>query len=101
MKKKVREFAFSQLEENKLEHEKVRDIMHSNNDQVQEYLKTHKMTNRKKSLLFNLRSKSENTFKDNFHRMYNDVSCPMLHYLWVKLERIWTVFIGQRVILSA
>ena len=77
MKKKVREVAFSQLEENKLEHEKVRDIIHSNNDQVQEYLKTHKMTNREKSLLFNLRSKSENTFKDNFHRMYNDVSCPM------------------------
>ena len=35
------------------------------------------MTNREKSLLFNLRSKSENTFKDNFHRMYNDTSCPM------------------------
>ena len=35
------------------------------------------MCNQEKALLFNLRSKCENTFRDNFHRIYTNYSCPM------------------------
>ena len=77
MKKKAREIAWKQLEEPKSEHEKVKNIIHTDLDNVQEYLQTNRMSNQEKALLFNLRSKCENTFRDNFHRMYTEYSCPM------------------------
>ena len=54
---------------------KSKNIVDTDLDNVQEYVKTKDMSNQEKSLL--LRSKCENTFRDNFHRMYTDYSCPM------------------------
>ena len=65
MKKKAREVAWKQLEETKSGHEKVKNIIHTDLENVQEYLQTKNMSNQEKALLFNLISKCENTFRDN------------------------------------
>ena len=61
----------------KLSHEKVKFIQHINLDKPQEYLTSGAFSNSQKSILFNLRSRCEGSFKDNFHKMYSDYTCQL------------------------
>ena len=76
VKKKIRESAFRELQAIKTEHSKVRGIFHENLNVPQSYLVCGKFSNKESSLLFNLRSKSVNDFKDNFHTMFGNALCP-------------------------
>ena len=67
VKEKVQKAAFKELEETKASHEKSRTIIHSDLKKPQEYLSEPSLDNKEKSILFNLRSRSNNEFKDNFH----------------------------------
>ena len=77
MKRKVREAAFKELEEIKAEHIKVKHIKHTNLTNPHTYLISYKLYSNAKSDLFNLRSESHITFRDNFHNMFdsNDAPC--------------------------
>ena len=77
VKQGVRESAFKNLEKTKLSHDKVRHIEHTNLEKPQEYLNYNKLDRKQKQLLYNLRCRSENSFKDNFHKMYQNLDCPM------------------------
>ena len=52
-------------------------IAHHNLDKPQAYLTSGQFTNAQRSILFNLRSMSENSFRDNFHTMYQDKRCKL------------------------
>ena len=52
-------------------------IVHKNLNKPQDYLTSRNFTNAQRSILFNLRSMSENSFRDNFHKMYNDKRCQI------------------------
>ena len=60
---------------------KLIHIKHASLNHLEEYLTGNKLTNKGKSLLFNLslrlRSKSENLLKDNLHKMYQNTTFPM------------------------
>ena len=77
IKKKIKQLSISQYESMKSEHEKVKYIIHTNTNSPQEYLTNGIFTNSQKSLLFNLRSKCDNNFKDNFHNGHQDIKCPL------------------------
>lgn len=61
-------------------HGKVKTIAHSNLDKPQEYLTSGKFTNAQRSILFNLRSMRENSFRDNFHAIYQDKKCQLCKF---------------------
>ena len=77
VKNKIKNVAFKDLEEIKDSHEKVKHIAHEGIKNPQDYLVSKKLTNKEKALLFNLRSRSENQFKENFHNMYNNYDCSL------------------------
>ena len=77
VKEKIRQVAFKELEETKASHEKVRTIIHSDLKKPQGYLSEPRLDNKEKSILFNLRSRSINEFRDNFHNRYQNIDCPM------------------------
>ena len=77
LKRKFRDKAFEELEDIKSEHIKVKHIKHTNLNGPQEYLTSDKLDNKTKADLFNLRSESHRSFKDNFHNMYEVSDCPM------------------------
>ena len=63
------------LEKLKRSHKKVKHIEHKSTSKPQKYLKSHIFTNQMKSTLFNLRSKCENEFKENFHHSSGNHIC--------------------------
>ena len=77
VKNKIRELCKNEMECLKLSHEKVKFIQHINLDKPQEYLTSGAFSNSQKSILFNLRSRCEGSFKDNFHKMYSDYTCQL------------------------
>ena len=77
VKNKIRELCKNEMECLKLSHEKVKFIQHINLDKPQEYLTSGAFSNSQKSILFNLRSRCESSFKDNFHKMYSDYTCQL------------------------
>ena len=61
---------FNELQEKKLKHTKVMNIEYDGIRTPQPYLLNHNFDNEMCSLLFNLRCKSVNNFRDNFHTWY-------------------------------
>ena len=79
VKSKVRKIAFSELSIIQQKHTKVQNIQYSGLSAPQEYLMSTTFTNKKRQLLYNLRCRSVNGIKDNFHRLYGDeLACPFL-----------------------
>ena len=70
IKKSVWNVFFNQLQERKLTHTKVQNIVYDGSRKPQPYLLNTKFDNKMCSLLFNLRCKSVNSFTDNFHTWY-------------------------------
>ena len=58
-------------------HQKVNQIEYSQGDKPQEYLRTNRFSNNECSLLFNLRCKTVQGFKDNFHGLNRDINCDL------------------------
>ena len=58
-------------------HSKVKEIVHLVSDKPEEYMTTNKITSKQASLLLNLRSKCEKSFKDNFKNLHPDNLCPL------------------------
>ena len=75
IKKKIKILSNHELESIKITHDKVREIVHQNLNKPQQYLTSMIFSNSQKSILFNLRSKCEKSFKDNFHKMYDNTTC--------------------------
>ena len=69
---KIRNKAFQELLKIQDGHEKVRYIFFEDLGGPQNYLCNTKLSNRQKSLLFNLRCRSLKTIKINFHRQYKE-----------------------------
>ena len=59
-----------EMEEKKKNHKKVKHIEYDGSRQPQKYLLSNKFDNEMCSLLMNLRCRSVNTFKDNFHSQF-------------------------------
>ena len=111
IKEKMRDAAFIHLKEIQASHEKGGTTYHENLLQPQKYLVTNKLTNKQKSLLFNLRCQSVRGVRQNFSKMYfGDVQCRLCnldidcqihiltcealkkHFSWnhdIKYEFIW------------
>ena len=73
----MRVLATCELEALKQSHKKVKHIKHTNTSTTQKYLTNGKFTNKMIATLFNLRCRSINEFKDNFHNQYQDFKCFM------------------------
>jgi hypothetical protein len=70
IKKSVWNAFFKELQETKLTHIKVKHIEYNNSRKPQKYLTNGKFDNKLASLLFNLRCRSTNEFRDNQHTLY-------------------------------
>ena len=75
IKKEIKILSNHKLESIKTTHDKVREIVHLNLNKPQQYLTSMIFSNSQKSILFNLQSKCEKSFKDNFHKMYHNTTC--------------------------
>ena len=73
----VCENAFNNLQDIKQGHKKVKDLVHTNISQPQDYITSSILDNQEKALLFNLRTQSVDKFKANFSHKYSNLSCPM------------------------
>ena len=80
VKKKVREKTFKYLEGIKQSHKKVKAVVHDNLNKPQEYLTSNLFDNKEKTLLYNLRSQSENEYRANFSHKYSNLRCPMCDF---------------------
>jgi hypothetical protein len=77
IKKHIIKEAFDQLKETQKGHVKVKDICYEK-FAMQEYMKTHMLTNQEVSLLFALRSRSVKGIKANMSSAFrNDMSCKL------------------------
>jgi hypothetical protein len=78
IKEKIRDSVFIQLKEAQASHEKGHSTFHESLLYPQKYLVTHKLTNKEKSLLFNLRCQSVKGIRQNFSKMYfGDIQCRL------------------------
>ena len=77
VKKLARMEAFSRFNKMREGHQKVNQIEYSQGDKPQEYLQTDQLSNKECSLLFNLRCKTVQGFKDNFHILNKDNNCDL------------------------
>ena len=78
VKLRVRKTVFEDLREVQSGHIKVKDINFSCLKNPQKYLTSKLLNNKMRSLLYNLRSRSVKSFKDNFHKYYKgNVFCPL------------------------
>ena len=75
VKAKIRQHVFKEQEAIKMDHSKVKDIVHLNLNDPQEYLRSSSISNRKSSLLHNLGCKSVNEFKSNFQHSDQHFPC--------------------------
>ena len=77
VKANIRKAAFKHLNQLKESHSKVKHISHEELN-IQPHLKSPLFSNMETSLLFALRSRTDETFKANFRNMYgNVVPCPL------------------------
>ena len=76
VKTKVRHSCFTKLEAMKQTHMKIKHIDHSNLNKPQSYLTSKLFNENQISCLFNLRCRSMNVFRDNFHS-HNKSICPL------------------------
>ena len=73
----MRKYALQELKKTKeRDNYKIRDIKHNSLCKPQEYLTNSNISNKLKSLIFNLRSKCTQ-FKDNFHGLYRTYECGL------------------------
>lgn len=80
IKEKMRDAAFIILKESQAGHEKGSLTHHENLKKPQQYLVTNKITNKQKSLLFNLRCNSVRGVRKNFSNMYfGDLQCRLCY----------------------
>ena len=77
VKEKINLKSFNELNTRKANHNKVKDIVHSNVQGPKEYLISNKVTSKQSTLLFNLRSKCAMEFSMNFKGMSSDLLCPL------------------------
>ena len=77
VKEKVRQKSFKEMNEIKANHNKVRNIEHSNVHEPEEYLISNRVTSKQSALLMNLRSKCAKEFRNNFKGMSTDELCPL------------------------
>ena len=78
VKLRVRKTVFEDLREVQSGHIKVKDINFSCLKNPQKYLTSKLLNNKMRSLLYNLRSRSVKSIKDNFHKYYKgNVFCPL------------------------
>ena len=78
VKIRVRKVVFEDLREVQSGHIKVKHIKLSCLNNPQKYLTSKLLNNQMRSLLYNLRSRSVKTIKDNFHEYYKgNVFCPL------------------------
>jgi hypothetical protein len=80
IKKSVWAAWFQELQEKKLKHTKVQHISYDGIRRPQKYLTSPNFNNEMSSLLYNLRCKSVNSFRDNFHTMYGKAPVCRLFY---------------------
>ena len=73
---KIKEETCKRLETLKQKHTKIAHIVHDI-DKSEEYLTSNKFADKTSSLIFNLRSRCEKSFKDNFQGMHTDNLCPL------------------------
>ena len=62
-----------------MSHDKVRLVVHNQFNKPQSYLTSGLFSNSQRSILFNLRSSCENSFRDNFHNQYQNVACQLCY----------------------
>ena len=74
---KIAKHVHEEMETAKGGHSKVKQIVHKVSNEPMQYLTTNKITSTQASLLLNLRSKCEKSFKDNFKTRYQDNLCPL------------------------
>ena len=73
----MRDAAFKYLKNKQSTHMKVKHILYEKFE-LQEYLRSHKFTNKEAATLVALRSNTVRHLKDNFHSYYsNDILCPL------------------------
>jgi hypothetical protein len=77
VKAKMRSASFKILEEIKVTHKKVKEIAHTESCLPQPYLIDGKFSNAQRSILFNLRSRCENNFGENFKNGHQPSMCPL------------------------
>ena len=77
VKDMVKELALKEFNNLKSNHKKVKDIKHDSLSEPQEYLTSNKITQKASSLIFNLRSKCQKEFKENFHNQNGISMCPL------------------------
>ena len=77
VKSKMRQYVLNELNTIKLGHNKVNRIEHSSLKVPQKYLTSNKFTNKQKSLLFNLRCKSQSEFLRNFSSSNQTIPCKI------------------------
>ena len=75
VRKAVHQNAIKQFEAIKLTHKKVKHIKHNNLNKPQDYITSKHFTNKMVSTLFNLRSRCDNEFKENFHNLNTNMDC--------------------------
>ena len=73
----MRQHVLKELNTIKLGHNKVNCIEHSSLKVPQKYLTSNKFTNKQKSLLFNLRCKSQSEFLSNFSSSNQTIPCKI------------------------
>jgi hypothetical protein len=76
VKTKMRNHVFSELQNIKADHSKVKNIVHTDLNNPQKYLTSGLLSNTKSSLLFNLRCMSVNEFKSNTESSDQHSPCP-------------------------
>ena len=77
IKIEIRKHAFNEIEAIKSTHKKFRDINHNDMKNPQGYIKDNKFTNKMCSVLFDIRSRCVNEFKDNLHNLHETPLCPL------------------------
>ena len=75
---------FNYKKEIQASHEKGKSTYHENLLKPQKYMMTHKLTNKQKSLLFNLRCQSVRGVRQNFSKQYyGDIQCRLCKFdIW-------------------
>ena len=78
VKHNVREKVFDELITLQKKHDKVKNIIFSDMNEPQDYLRSALFTKKLRKTLFNLRCQSVKGIKKNFHNFYkSDIECPL------------------------
>ena len=77
VKDKVKKLALEEFNNQKSNHKKVKGIEHKSLNEPQEYLTSNKIMQKTSCLLFNLRTKCQKEFKENFPKQNGGSMCPL------------------------